>query len=170
MLRVAIVTLLFFLMGCQSKPHDYLSRSNPRDFAVLLYAQVLMKWPDFEKTTELAKQVLTENLSKNLIAVQKIEVEEGICCINANIFTDSQDIMSGFLIDSVEEKDDFTVVAVCTGMDVKSIKSPALYLHLTRISGRWRISDILYVRDKSLKSLHDMLVSCLHGEQRAEFY
>ena len=170
MLTMVVVTAVLLLIGCQSKPHDYLSRSNPRDFATFLYAQVLVKWLDFEKTTELAKQVLTENLFMNLIAVQKIEAEEGIYCIDTDIFTGSQELISGFLIDSVEEKDDFTVVGVCTGMDVKSIKSPALYLHLVRISGRWRISDIFYVKNKSLTSLHAMLVSCLDGEQRAEFY
>ena len=167
---MVVVTALLLLIGCQSKPHDYLNESNPLAFAVHLYAQVLVNSctsHDFEK---FAEHVMTENLFKNLIAVQKIEAEEGICCIDTDIFTGSQELISGFLIDSVEEKGDFTVVGVCTGMDVKSIKSPALYLHLVRISGRWRISDIFYVENKSLTSLHAMLVSCLDGEQRAEFY
>ena len=106
MLRMVVVTALLLLIGCQSKPHDYLNESNPLAFAVHLYAQVLVNSctsHDFEK---FAEHVMTENLFKNLIAVQKIEAEEGI----------------------------------------------------------------FYVENKSLTSLHAMLVSCLDGEQRAEFY
>jgi hypothetical protein len=173
MIRVVIVTAIIFLMGCQSKPDNYLNESNLRGFAVHLYAQVLVdscSLCGFEKYKDFTEQVFTENLFKNLIKVHEKSAEKGICCIDTDIFTDSQELISGFLIDSVEQKGDFAVVAVCTGMDVKSIKSPALYLHLARISGKWRISDIIYVKNKSLRSLHDMLVSCLDGEQSAEFY
>ena len=157
MLRMVVLTALLLLIGCQSKPHDYLNESNPLAFAVHLYAQVLVNSCTSHDFKKFAEHVMTENLFKNLMDTYEIAEEEELCFSGGDLFTGSQELVTGFLIDSVEEKGDFAVVGVSTGMmDVKSIKSPALYLHLARISGRWRLSDIVYVcvHDKSLTNLH----------------